>query len=194
MKVELLRITGNPEQLIEEAGRTAYHSEDKITRTSASRFCRMLLKNGHESVFEHASATFRAWGSRTFTHQIVRHRLASFTQRSQRYVEKDFNIVLPQSIKTKEDEDVFYKSTRESLVSYKKLRDDGVSREDARFVLPNALESEIVITANFREWRHIIKERISPQAQWEIREFAQLVLLVLKEHAPNIFSDLIVNG
>lgn len=193
-QVELLAITPNAERLIEEAGRTCYLSFDKMTDDSSKRFIRMVVKNGHHSVLEHASATFRIkGGSRTFTHQIVRHRVASFSQQSQRYVsEDDFQIVVPPSIKgNPEALAVFNALVEHSRTAYAKLKDLDIRKEDARFVLPNAVTSEIVITANFREWRHILEVRLEKGAQWEIRLICEEILKVLAAHAPTVFEDML---
>lgn len=192
MKVELLAITPDAERLIEIAGRTCYLSFDKITEDSTEKFIRMLVKSGHESVLEHAYATFRiTGGSRAFTHQIVRHRLCAFSQQSQRYVdEKGFNIITPPSIdKNKEAKSLFDDFIKNAKDTYIKLQSLGIRKEDARFVLPNAVESEIVISANFREWRHVLKERCDKSAQWEIREIALEILRILKKLAPIVFED-----
>ena len=167
----------------------------KITkkwRNSAHKFIEMLIKTGHTSVLEHAVATFRVeGGSRAFTHQLVRHRIASFTQQSQRYVEESgFNYVIPPSIEKKDEaRRIFLALIEHSKEAYKKLLDLGVKKEDARFVLPNAVCSEIVITANFREWRHIFELRGHPSAQWEIRKMAVEILKILKKEAPSVFFD-----
>lgn len=161
-------------------------------RNSAHKFIEMLIKTGHTSVLEHAVATFRIeGGSRSFTHQLVRHRLASFTQQSQRYVEETgFRYVVPPSIEENpEAKEIFRKFIEFSKETYKRLRDLGIKKEDARFVLPNAVCSEIVISANFREWRHIIELRGHPSAQWEIRRMSIEILKILKEKAPSVFSD-----
>ena len=196
MKVELLAITPDAEKLIEKAGRTCYLSFDKITEDSTEKFIRMLVKSGHESVLEHAYATFRiSGGSRAFTHQIVRHRICSFSQQSQRYVdEKGFEVVTPYSIEeNKEAKKLFDDFIKNAKDTYIKLQSLGIRKEDARFVLPNAVESEIVISANFREWRHVLKERCDKSAQWEIREIALEILRILKKHAPVIFEDFEIN-
>ncbi len=192
LHVELLAITPEPERLIEAAGRTCYLSFDKTGEDSAARFCRMLLRSGHHSVFEHASATFRVrGGSRAFTHQLVRHRLCAFSQQSQRYVdERGFEVVKPDTIvKDAGAEEIFDRHVESCQKAYDELRELGVPKEDARFVLPNAAESEIVITANLRQWRHILELRGHRTAQWEIRRFALEVFNVLVEHAPNVFAD-----
>lgn len=196
MKTELLAITPDSEKLIEKAGRTCYLSFDKITEDSTEKFIRMLVKSGHDSVLEHAYATFRiTGGSRAFTHQIVRHRLCSFSQQSQRYVdEKGFEVVTPHSVENNiEAKKLFDDFIETAKDTYIKLQSMGIRKEDARFVLPNAVESEIVISANFREWRHVLKERCDKSAQWEIREIALEILRILKKHAPVIFEDFEIN-
>ncbi len=164
----------------------------KKWRNSAHKFIEMLIRTGHLSVLEHAMATFRLeGGSRSFTHQLVRHRIASFTQQSQRYVEEaGFKYVVPPSIeKNQEAKEIFNDFIESAKKTYKKLRYLGIQKEDARFVLPNAVCSEIVISANFREWRHIIELRGHPTAQWEIRKMAIEILKILKEKAPSVFFD-----
>ncbi len=166
-------------------------------KNSAEKFIKMLIRSGHLSVLEHAYASFRIrGGSRSFTHQLVRHRMASFTQQSQRYVnEENFQYVVPPSIeKDPEALGIYRKFMEEARRTYSQLRRLKIKKEDARFVLPNAVFSEIVITANFREWRHIIELRGSKHAQWEIRRMAVEVLRILKEKAPSVFYDFYVEG
>lgn len=192
MHVQLLSITRNAEKLIENAGRTAYLSFKRIKRSSARKFIRMLIKNNHLAVLEHASATFRIKGcSRAFTHQLVRHRLCSFTQQSQRYVnESKFKYIEPKTIRNDKKAHILFINFIETVKNvYSKLQEMGIKNEDARFVLPNAIESEIVITANLREWRHIIKLRGDAKAQWEIRRVIIEILKILKKHAPSVFGD-----
>lgn len=196
MKVELLAVTPNAEKLIEDAGRTAYLSFEKQKRGSEKKFIKMLIKSGHLSVLEHAWATFRIkGGSRAFTHQLVRHRLCSYTQQSQRYVdEHEFNYIEPVAVRSnKEAHTLFIDFMNRAKEIYAELQKLGIKNQDARFVLPNAVESEIVVTANFREWRHIIELRGSPDAQWEIRRVAIEILKILKKHAPTIFDDFEIN-
>ncbi len=191
--IELLFITPNAEKLIERAGRTAYLSFEKDKEGSQKDFIRMLIKNGHFSVLEHAYATFRITGvSRALTHQLVRHRLCSFTQQSQRYVdESTFKYIEPPSVKQNEiAHSLFQQLIERAKEVYSELQKLDIKNEDARFVLPNAVESIIVVTANFREWRHIIKLRTSPKAQWEIRQVVIEILETLRKHAPTIFEDL----
>jgi len=196
MNVELLSITQNAERLIEDAGRTAYLSFGKQKEGSEVEFIKMLIKGGHLSVLEHAYATFRVTGgSRAFTHQLVRHRLCSYTQQSQRYLdEHNFRQIEPDSIRSNaEAHRLFMRFIEYSKDVYSKLQKLGVRNEDARFVLPNAVESQIVITANFREWRHIIELRGNTKAQWEIRKMAIEVLRLLRKHAPTVFGDFGIN-
>ncbi len=193
--VELIAITPDAEKLIEEAGRTCYLSVDNTGKNE--NFIQNAIKNGHHSIIEHASASFRVKGaSRAFTHQVVRHRVASFSQQSQRYVNEDnYNYIVPPSIKNNPDALKIYQEFMENTRSvYKSLREMNVLKEDARFILPNAIESEIVISANFREFRHIFDLRLDKHAQWEIRKvaFAMLELLIIK--APKVFGDYILNN
>ena len=191
LKVTLLSITPDAEKLIEEAGRTCYLSFDKIGADSARDFIQKLIKMGHDSPLEHACATFRIENcSRAMTHQLVRHRLMSVSQQSQRYVdEENFSFVVPPTV-PKEFQKEFSDDMEAIRQMYIKWRDKGLKKEDARFVLPNACTSEIVVTANFREWRHIIKLRTSATAQWEIRLVSTKILEILKEQAPASFGDI----
>lgn len=203
----ILRITENPLQLIEQCGRVAYQSQDKITSDSAIKFVKMLLDRGHESVLEHASMTVRFDNvSRGFSHELVRHRLCSFTQESTRYVdESDFNVVVPPHQDTEKSFiDVDHASTMtgdripitleewlwycESV--YRQLRKAGWPAQDARQILPIAIKSQIVCTANFRQWRHILKLRTQKQAHWEIRRVMTQLLSDVCSKVPVVFSDI----
>jgi thymidylate synthase (FAD) len=191
-KVELLSITPDAEKLIEAAGRTSYLSFDKQGEETEKRFIRMLIKSEHLSVLEHAYATFRISGaSRSLTHQLVRHRLCSFIQQSQRYVdERNFHYIEPDSIrKDPEAHSVFIDFMDQAREAYLALSRLKIKKEDARYVLPNAVESQIVVSANFREWRHIIELRGKPQSQWEFRRVAIEILKILRNHAPTVFGD-----
>ena len=192
MKVKLLAITPDAERLIEKAGRTAYQSFHNQCTGSEKTFIRKVTRKGHGSVLEHAIATFEISGvSRVFTHQLVRHRLCSFTMRSQRYVdERDMDYVVPDSIRSRPEAlSTFKEFMEEARIAYGRLKEMNIKKEDARFVLPNAVESQIVVTANLREWRHIIELRCSPAAQWEIRRVTMEILKLLKEEAPTVFED-----
>lgn len=197
MKVELLYITPEPEKVIEKAGRVAHQSFDKETPDSHIKFIRMLIKLGHTSVLEHAVASFKISGvSRSLTHQLVRHRIASYTQKSQRYVdESTFEYVTPDKIKENEVALNLYNNfMNHCKETYKKLKELGIPKEDARFVLPNATKTEIVLTANLREFRHMISLRGSKEAQWEIRRMFIEILKILKEYAPTVFEDFIIEN
>lgn len=186
----LLTYTFSPETIIERAGRIAYRSEDKITAESAGSFCRKLIKLGHESVLEHASATFIFENmSRAASHQLVRHRMASYTQESQRYVSQEPEVVIPKSIKECAEAVKEYASTMNTLFNtYAKLC-ALVKKEDARYVLPNATTTSLVITANFRQWRHMLELRGSLKAQEEIRTIFIKAFTVLHTIATNVFYD-----
>lgn len=195
-EVVLLAITPNPEKLIEEAGRTCYLSLSKITDDSERNFIRSAIKRGHHSILEHASASFRILGaSRSFTHQLVRHRIASFSQQSQRYVdEAEFNYIVPPDIAANEEAlSVYREFIENSRSTYAKFRDLGIKKEDARFILPNALESQIVFSANFREFRSVFNLRLDKAAQWEIRRVCLEMLKILQEKAPSVFGDYVIN-
>ena len=202
MKIELLEITPNAEELIENSARTCYQSKSSENYV-VGNLIRKLIKNGHHSVLEHAYCTFRIIGcSRAMTHQLVRHRLMAISQQSQRYVnEKQFDYVVPPSIKDLEnklpegDKDLngiedFKNDMKTIQEMYIKWKARGLRNEDARFVLPNACQSEIVISANMREFRHIFEVRCSKHAQWEIRSAAMEMLSQLYKKLPNVFEDL----
>jgi len=191
LEVELISMTPEPERVIEQAGRTCYLSFDRMEADSHEGFIRRLIKMGHESPLEHAYATFRIRNcSRAMTHQLVRHRLMSVSQQSQRYVAEDgFAYVVPESVPAEWVDD-FHADMQAIRQMYRKWRDRGLRKEDARFVLPNACTSEIVVSANFREWRHIFKLRTSSKAQWEIRQVCRTMLATLMEKAAPCFEDI----
>ncbi|MEJ2296626.1 MAG: FAD-dependent thymidylate synthase [Candidatus Lokiarchaeota archaeon] len=193
MKIELLHITLNAEKVIEKAGRTSYQSYEQQTEQSYKTFIKMLIRNKHESVLEHATASFKISGiSRALTHQLVRHRLCSFTQQSQRYVnEQNFNYIEPDDIINNPNAHNIYTNLMEHIRDqYSQLRDLGIKKEDARFILPNSIESEIIMTANFRELRHVLRLRGEKAAQWEIRRLAIEILKILKKEVPDVFQDM----
>ena len=195
MKVELIHITPNAEKIIEAAGRTAWLTFDKETEDSAENFVRMLISRKHYSVLEHATATFRiSEVSRTMTHQLVRHRLAAYTQQSQRVVnEGDLKkYSMPPSVQNSDltVQGVFNSVMKKAFNAYDFLIQRGIKREDARFVLPNACQTQIVMTGNFRTWRHVIKMRGTKHAQWEIRSVAREIHRILKEECPSAFEDM----
>lgn len=204
---KILRITALPLDLIEESGRTCYKSEDKITKDSSIDFAAMILKRGHESVIEHASATVRFICNRGVSHEIVRHRLASYSQESTRYC--DYNnghvmFVIPSwcdgfTEGLFETFSVFPCDVAESQWAsamldtenrYKTLRSLGWRPEQARGVLPNDLKTEIVMTCNLREWRHFFKLRTSDAAHPDMRSLARPLLEEFKNQIPVIFDDI----
>ena len=196
MDVELIAITrylrgnGTPEELLEHAGRVCYRSE---SRGDPGRFLRARIREGHESIIEHASATFEISGiSRAASHQLVRHRLASYSQESQRYVSmSDPEWVLPPTIAgNPEARAVWDEFASNVKATYRTLRDLGVRKEDARFALPNAAATRIVVTMNLRELLHVFRLRISPAAQWEIQDVCVRMLELVCPVAPNVFGDL----
>ena len=191
ISVELKRVTPDSEGIIEEAYRLCYGSEPRYGE-AGRKFIASKVALGHESPLEHASATFLLQGSRSFSHQLVRHRLASYSQQSQRYVkENNFKWVLPPTIQSNQAAyDKFVSAMNDTRIAYELLVADGIPKEDARYVLPNACETKIMMTADFREWRHFIELRADKHAQWEIREIAGLVLEQLYKEAPSVFEDL----
>lgn len=196
MHVELIAITqylrgrGTPEELIEHAGRVCYRSEGK---GDPSRFIRLRLAEGHESIIEHASATFEIAGiSRAASHQLVRHRLASYSQESQRYVDMaDPEWVLPPSVASDARALAVWEGFASHVrTAYRALRKLGLRKEDARFVLPNAAATRIVVTMDFRELLHVFRVRIAPEAQWEIREVCVRMLERVAARAPSVFGEI----
>jgi thymidylate synthase (FAD) len=191
MKIELLAITPDPERIIELAARTCYQSEDRMAPETMGQMLPKLIAMGHESPFEHAYASFRLTGvSRAMTHQLVRHRLLAVSQKSQRYVEEsNFAWVVPPSVSGVQVED-FNRDMEAIRGMYSKWVAAGLKKEDARFVLPNACTTEMIVSANFREWRHVFKVRCHRRAQWEIRSVCLVMLKELHRQAPNVFADL----
>ncbi len=196
MNVELIAITrylrgdGSPEALLEHAGRVCYRSRG---RGDPGRFLQARIREGHTSLIEHAGATFEIEGiSRACSHQLVRHRIASYSQESQRYVDmSDPTWALPAAIaENSEAMAIWEQFAGEVTTAYRQLRALGVRKEDARFVLPNATATRLVVTMNFRELLHLFRLRISPEAQWEIRQVCVQMLALVLPHAPNVFGPL----
>lgn len=201
---------------IEVAGRTCYKSEDKITSDSAKEFVRKIIKSGHESVIEHQSLSIRFICDRGVSHELVRHRLASFSQESTRYcnysndkfdnsltfivpmwIKEDLSDISNSISKTVEydqlsDETKCWIETIEYTEdSYLWLLSSGWTPQQARSILPNSLKTEIIITANLREWRTIFKQRTSKTAHPQMRELMCPLLDELKEKLPVIFDDIV---
>ena len=194
--VALLWITPNAEQEIERAGRTCYKSEDRITDQSAARFVRRVVERGHDSVIEHGVASMRIVCDRGITHEIVRHRLASYSQESTRYCNYntkkhgyELTFIEPPGF-TSENRMDWRQACRMAEEVYSRLVGNGCAPEIARSVLPNCLKTEIVVTANFREWRHIIRLRTSPAAHPQIREVIDMARDILVAECPTVFDDL----
>ena len=184
--------------MIELAGRTAYKSEDKITVGSAEKFIKGIIKSGHESVIEHFNISVRFITDRGVTHELVRHRLCAFTQESTRYVnyyKKGMQFIKPVFW----DLDTpFYKQWEYSMLAtegvYNNMISKGAISQEARSVLPNSLKTEIVVTANIREWRHILTLRTSKAAHPQIIALMKPLLAELKEKLPVLFEDIGVEG
>lgn len=192
MNAELVSYTQNPEETIEKAARICYDSKAGDIE-KRKKFLSGLIKSGHTSTIEHASATFKiSEVSRALTHELVRHRLFSFSQRSQRYCFEDNpGYVVPDTIQNDLNlRNKYVQALNKIQDLYIDLVKSGIPKEDARYVLPNACFTEIYVSGNFREWRHFLELRLSPRAQWEIRYLAKEILKKLYEIAPIIFGDL----
>lgn len=181
MKVTLTRVTENPILAIEEAASNCYNSEP----TTDGRIMSSCYKSGHHSVLEFADFTFHVEGiSRACSHQLVRHRHASYAQRSQRYVDEDnFGYIIPKSIENNGGALVDYKKAMNRIKEcYEYLKELGVPAEDARMILPNACETIIEVKMNGRELIHFMNERLCTRAQWEIRDLAKAMKQAVAEH------------
>lgn len=221
IKVKLIRYTPNGEELLASAAKLCYSPvgidkiEEDLNKENIDSFLNMLIKLGHQSPLEHVSFTFGIEGvSRTLTHQLVRHRIASYSQQSQRYVKLDqFEYIIPPSIeKVPEAKEIFIKAMEEDQkyydkiteILYKKnynyyikegyeeneaiLRAEKSSIEDARYIFPNACETKIVVTMNARSLLNFFKLRTCNRAQWEIRQLAIEMLKSVKKVYPILFK------
>ena len=199
MRVELLYHTPNPERAIATAARLCYAPigaselmEDMPTKRMYSVLS-TVLTGGHFSTLEHASFTFALEGvSRTLTHQLVRHRLASYEQQSQRYVKyKDgIEVIKPPTIAANEEASARFDALIADIQkAYEDFMEAGIPAEDARYVLPNATETKLIMTVNARELRHFFDIRCCNRAQWEIREMAWKMLELVRPVAPYVFCD-----
>lgn len=183
---------------LELAGRTCYKSENRITGDSARKFLKGLLKSGHHSVIEHMAVTVRFVCDRGVTHELVRHRLASYSQESTRYAnyskEKFGNEITVIKPLFWEEDSVEYQVWRQAMEaaekSYMKLIELGARAEQARSVLPNSLKTEIVMTCNLREWRHVFALRCASDAHPQIREITRPLLKEFHQRLPVLFDDL----
>jgi len=181
-------------ETIETAGRTCYKSENKITQKSAEKFVKMIVQRGHHSVIEHLSASVRFITNRGVTHELVRHRLCAFSQESTRYVDyqSDMEFIKPVWIGDKTDKatNFWAESCKQAENNYRHLRKIGWRPEQAREILPNSLKTEIVTTANLREWRHIFALRTSKAAHPQIRTLMKSCLLGFQAVIPVLFDDI----
>jgi thymidylate synthase (FAD) len=194
MNITLVRITEDPEALIESAYRICYASKKSLNEEGRREFIEDCISSGHESPLEHAVATFKFTDvTRSLLAQLTRHRLVSYSVQSQRYVDaRKFSYIIPDSVSENPLALELYKTQVENQFHlYTKLRELKIPKEDARMVLSESTTTEILMTANFREYRHIIKIRgLNRHAQWEIRTLALAILDILYSKAPSIFEDL----
>lgn len=189
MKVILTRVTENPVGAIEEAACNCYNSEP-----SEGKIMRACYNSGHHSVLEFCDFTFHVEGiSRALTHQLVRHRMASYAQRSQRYCgEAGFEYVVPPSISSNSEAAHTYEALMGYInMQYEKLQSLGIANEDARFILPNACETAIEVKMNLRSLIHFMNERLCSRAQWEIRQLAQEMKKCVKAQYPELAKYLV---
>jgi len=199
MQVELLYHTPDPERAIATAARLCYapvgakELMETMPPERVSSVLTTIMKSGHFSTLEHASYTFAIDGvSRALTHQLVRHRLASFNQQSQRYVKfgADLEVVKPATIAESDEANAVFDGIIEATkAAYAELMELGIPAEDARYVLPNADETKIVVTMNVRELLHFFEVRCCNRAQREIREMAHRMLELVRPTAPFVFAD-----
>ena len=209
-KVHLVKFTRDAEQLVCAAAKLCYASDSNTvfehTHEDVEKFLGRILRMGHLSPFEHASYSFLLEGvSRALTHQLVRHRIASYSQRSQRYVSHDtFNYIIPPSLKGKtvetddgeiDAEEYFRDFMEKAAEVYRKLQEvlggeSESANQDARYVLPNATETKIMVSMNARELFHFFSERLCNRAQWEIRRTADEMLMLVREVNPVIFKGI----
>ena len=198
MEVTLIRHTPEPDKVIALAARLCYSNtgiaglEKGLSDLDIGRFIGKIVSLGHHSVLEHANFTFGIEGiSRALSHQLVRHRLASYSQKSQRYVvEKEpFEYILPPEIGGREELAGEYRRLMGELHrAYSRLVEAGIPAEDARYVLPNAAETKIIVTMNARELRHFFNVRLCLRSQWEIRQMAGMMLGEARGAAPLVFT------
>lgn len=188
---------------IEQVARTCYKSEGKIQEGSAAKMVASLIKSGHEAMLEHASVTVKFVVDRGISHELVRHRLASFAQESTRYCNyskddfgSEITFIIPEYLEYKsEGWNIWKKSMKQAEDAYFKMLDFGLSPQQARAVLPNSLKTEVVMTANLREWRHFFKLRAlgtTGKPHPQMLEVAVPLLEDMKNLIPVVFDDLVV--
>jgi thymidylate synthase (FAD) len=201
MRVTLLWHTPQPERMIALAMRRCYSSkpiEDIDSELQSKQgyekeLVKRAIRDKTFDVIEHAVFMFEIEGiSRVCSHQLVRHRIASYDQESQRFsaVDKE-SFIVPPSVKSKREAlEVFNKASEVCLDAFKKLKDFGIPKEDARFILPQSIGTKLVLTINARSLMHILWQREAPQAQWEIRELARLMHEEARKVAPTLFAEI----
>lgn len=198
MHVKLVRHTPEPERTVAMSARLCYSPigaaqlEERISDEQAAKLVRKLVSMGHLSTLEHVTFTFAIEGvSRVLTHQLVRHRIASYSQQSQRYVkEHDFETILPPSIAANAGAQAKFAALMEEIQSlYNEFTEAGIPAEDARYILPNATETKIVCTFNARSLLNFFSLRCCTRAQWEIRALANKMLAECQKVAPVIFEN-----
>ena len=199
----LTPITGNELKLIEIAGRTCYKSDDKITEESAKKFVAGLIKRGHEAMLEHSILSIKFICDRGISHELVRHRLASFAQESTRYCNyskdkfgNEITVIKPFFFeKGSANYNAWYESCQVAENTYFKMLNNGATPQEARSVLPNSLKTEIIVTMNYREWRHFFKLRAARStgpAHPQMEEITIPLLNEIKKLIPVVFDDIIV--
>lgn len=199
MNITVIEHTPNPELTVALAARLCYSPvsiselREKLGASDIEKFLDKIMSLGHHSVLEHVSFTFGIEGvSRVTTHQLVRHRIASFSQQSQRYVshKEHFTSIMPDSIaENVEARQIFAFMSETVHKAYAQLVEMGIPPEDARYILPNATETKIIMTMNARELLHFFGLRCCQRAQWEIREMSIEMLRLVRKIAPVIFRD-----
>ncbi len=198
LKVKLLDHTPEPERTVAMAARLCYSAagaeelSERLSDEQVQKMVKKMVKLGHGSTLEHASFTFGIEGvSRVLTHQLVRHRIASYDQQSQRYVAAHgFRYITPPSIaENPEAKACFDRVIADIRAAYDELKEMGVPQEDARYVLANATETKILVTMNARTLMHFFNLRCCYRAQWEIREMAYKMLEEVKQVAPTLFHN-----
>jgi len=199
MKVKLIRHTPEPEKLVAIAARLCYSPvgvedlDEQLDLESAQKLVRFVIKSGHLSTTEHVYFTFGIEGiSRVLSHQLVRHRIASFNQQSQRYVKfkENYEYIVPDSIKQNKKINEKYNSfVSEIHKFYEEMLNDGIEAEDARYILPNSSETKMIVTMNARELLHFFTVRCCNRAQTEIKDLAILMLKNVKKAAPAVFEN-----
>ena len=199
MNVILLAHTPNPDELVAASARICYSNvtSGELLQGEEKKLSRKLIADlftsGHMSTFEHVSFTFGIDGlSRVASHQLVRHRVASFSQQSQRYVTMSYDtdaVIIPPTVRQNPEAlRIFQEQAQASHDAYRALTELGIPKEDARFILPHGYSTRLVMTMNARELHHFFRLRLCRRAQWEIHELARQMLVLVREKAPVLFA------